>query len=127
MLGGVYSCDTLPLAQHYEPTLYIVNTAKSSHPTGKHWIAMLVGISIPEYFDSLGQKPRKDFVDFLGPNYMYCSTRLQSLDLPSCGYYCLHYALCRAQHMPFERIVQDMYVSDDYGIMQTVQQIRSLA
>jgi hypothetical protein len=103
-----------------------VNTAKISHPTGKHWIAMLVGVEIAEYMDSLGHKPPQDFINFLGPNYTYCSQRLQSLTYPSCGYYCLYYAVCRSQNLPFDRIVQDMYMTGDNSIMCTVQQIKPI-
>jgi len=126
LLGGVYSRDTLPKKQHYSPALYIVNTAPASHPTGIHWIAMLIGNGTSEYFDSLGHKPCHEFRDFLGPHYVYCRERLQSLSALSCGYYCLYYAVCRAQHLSFDRIVQDLYNSDDHSVMHSVQQIQPL-
>jgi hypothetical protein len=122
ILGGVYSRDNLPHRHHYKPTLYIANTAKKSHHTGLHWIGLLVGIPDPEYFDSLGRKPHRDFVNFLGPHYIYCSGRLQSLTVPSCGYYCLYYAACRAQNISFEAIIA--HISSDRATVLTVQQIQ---
>ena len=126
ILGGVFSIDTLPRVHHYEPTLYIVNTAKSSHPTGTHWVAILVGIETSEYLDTLGCKPRPEFIDILGSNYIYCSKKLQDPSSSACGYYCLYYGLCRAQQLTFERIVTDAYNASDYTVMYTVQQIRAI-
>ncbi len=126
ILAGVYCRDTLPQIQHYRPTLYIVNTAGKAHPTGIHWICLLVGIPISEYFDSLGQPPSADFIQFLGPNYTYCTVKLQVQSPVACGYYCLLYALCRAHDVSFESIIINMYKSDDYAIMQTVEQITPL-
>ncbi len=123
ILGGVYSRDNLPRRHHYKPTLYLANTAIETHPTGMHWIAMLVGIPIPEYFDSLGLKPHNDFVTFLGPCYIYCSMRLQSPLQPSCGYYCLYYALCRAQGVPFHSIMNSLYGIEDLVVIATIQQL----
>jgi hypothetical protein len=127
MLGGVYSRDTL-IERHgcIKPTLYIVNTALESHTSGIHWIAMLLDVPIPEYFDSLGKKPCREFADFLGSKYTYCNNRLQSLSTHACGYHCLYFAVSRAQHTPFERIVQDMYNMDDDTVMHTVQQIQPI-
>jgi hypothetical protein len=126
MLGGVYASDNLPHTHHHKPTLYIVNTAKLSHPTGIHWVAMLVGVPTPEYFDSLGHRPCRDFVDFMGTPYIYCSKKLQSPSSNGCGYYCLYYAVCRARYISFERIIHDLNASDDHSVMLTVQQIKPL-
>ena len=126
ILGGIYSRDTIPKRRNCKPTLYIANTALESHPTGIHWVALLLGVETPEYFDSLGQKPCREFADFLGSKYTYCSSRLQSLSTYACGYYCLYYAVCRAQHLPFDRIVHDLYNMDDQTVMHTVQQIQPI-
>ncbi len=123
LMGGIHALDTLPLSVHYyKPTLFIVNTAKSSHP-GKHWVCILLGLGTSEFFDSLGTLPCKTFVDFMGPQYKYCTTRLQSLDIPSCGYYTLFYALCRSQGLSFESIVHNMSLAHDNDIVTTVRNI----
>lgn len=118
--GGVYFRNTLPPRQPHSPTFYVVNTAKDTHKTGLHWIAMYVGIPVPEYFDSLGRKPHPDFVTFLGPCYMYCKHRLQDTTLPSCGYYVLYYVRQRAKGVSYERIIQDMHAIDIHSIVNTI-------
>ncbi len=123
IMAGIYARDTLPLSVHYyKPTLFIVNTAMSNHP-GKHWVCILLGLGTSEFFDSLGVPPCKTFVDFMGPRYKYCTTRLQSLDTPSCGYYSLFYAMCRSQESSFESIVHNMSLAHDNDIVTTVQSI----
>ena len=126
IFAGVFSHDNLPNTPHCKPTLYIVNTAKESHPTGVHWVAMLVGIPTSEYFDSLGKKPHSDFVRFLGPNYMHSMLQLQNPSMPSCGFYCLYWSVCRAWGIPFDRIVQALNNSNDVTITQAVQLIQPL-
>ena len=123
---GVYSRDTLPEREQGKPAVYIANTAPNSHPTVVHWTALLCGVETPEYFDSLGHKPCHEFTDLLGPEYTYCSSRLQSLSTYACGYHCLYYAVCRAQGVPFERIVHDLYNMDDQTVMQAVQRIHPI-
>ena len=64
ILGGVYSYEDLPRDRHHcKPTLYIVNT-------GRHWVGVLVGVPISEYFDSLGQRPSTGLIHFLGRPYI---------------------------------------------------------
>ena len=120
-LGGIYFRDTLPHQKQYtRATFVICNTSKSSHSRGRHWVCFLVGVAQPEYYDSLGRRPRQVFERFLGSRYTYCTRRLQDLSLPSCGYFVLFYITQRAKGVSFENIVQDMYAIGDYGIISAV-------
>ena len=127
-VGGIYFRDTLPLDRkvHTTPTIYIANTAKLSHPTGTHWVALTLGLERAEYFDSLGHAPCAEFVEFLGPHYVYCATPLQATTETSCGYLCLFYAVCRSHHLTFETIVKICYAAGSYAIMATVQELGPL-
>lgn len=127
IFGGVFCRDRLPLNKvHSQPTLYIVNTAQQKHPTGIHWVAMLVGIATPEYFDSLGRPPHSDLLDLLGTRYIHNKVRVQSPLYPTCGYYCLFFAVCRSRGTPMNVIVEEMRSSDDCTIASVVQQIHPL-
>lgn len=125
ILGGVYCRDNLPTVDHKVPKLFIVNMALSTHSTGTHWTAMYTGPATPEYFDSMGNKPHRDFIQFLGPNYIYCESMLQSPTLPTCGHFCLFYAINRARGLSFEHIVQNC-VSDRI-IVDFISSLRPLA
>lgn len=126
IFGGVFCRDTLP-TKIYKPTLYVVNTAKHSHRTGIHWVAIFTGIPMPEYFDSLGRTPPPDFWPLLGPRYIYNKTRVQSLLYPTCGYYCLFYAACRAGGTSFDDIIREMKATEDCAIARSIQQIHPLS
>lgn len=117
--GGVYFRNTLPQKKQ-TPTFYIVNTAKDTHPTGLHWVALYVGIPVPEYFDSLGRKPHPDLVEFLGPRYAYCKHSLQDPTLPTCGYYVLFYIIQRAKGFAFHQIVQDIHANNICSIVNAI-------
>ena len=123
LLGGVYSCDTLPQRHHYKPTLYVANTAPAAHPTGTHWVALLVGVALPQYYDSLGEPPSTDFIKFLGPLYVYSTKRVQGEILPACGYHSLFFAKCTASGISLKGILRYALSTDDETIMRTVQQI----
>jgi len=122
MFGGIYFRNTLPPVHtiYSRPTVFICNTAKDTHITGTHWIAILKGVSIPEYFDSLGKYPHGDIVKFLGPTFMYCTLKLQDIALPSCGHYVLYYVACRAQGLSFQQTLEIMYALGDQAIIEAV-------
>lgn len=103
LTGGVYARDRLPTKTYLKPTLVIANTDEADN-AGTHWVAMMVGIQTPEYFDSLGDSPCKEFVHFLGKRYTQNTTLRQSPNSSACGYYCLYYVLQRARGVPFETV-----------------------
>ena len=75
--GGVLSKDTLPTSVTNTPRIYIVNMQDSNQP-GDHWIVIWID-TIPEYFNSLAQKPPEEFERFLishGPKYKYNAKRI---------------------------------------------------
>jgi hypothetical protein len=127
MFAGVYSCDTLPARRDLTPTLYIVNTAPHTHPSGQHWVALTLGLATCEYFDSLGNEPPADFIKFLGTAYTYTTLRLQDINQPTCGYYALFFAKCRASGLSFENTVQAMFCGRDAAIVETVECIRPIS
>lgn len=118
IFGGIFYRNTIPANNYDKPTLLICNTAKHDHPTGKHWVAFIVGKSPVEYFDSMGRKPHKSFNQILGDYYMYTTLQLQNPKIASCGYYVLYFAAKRAAGMSFETIIQEMLSSDDHSIIQ---------
>jgi hypothetical protein len=128
LLGGVYCRDTLPVKNTIiKPTLLIVNTAKSNHPTGIHWVGMFIGIPVPEFFDPLGRRPCHEFITFLGPHYICTAIRVQSLTQPTCGYFCLMYCLGRSQGSSLRYIVNTMCNVTDSVVVKTVRQFGSWA
>lgn len=94
---GVYACDTLPATENY-PALYIVNTDDSNLP-GQHWIAIyLESTHFGEYFDSYGEEPKNDFVEYMNKHckkWLYNAKQIQSVITAFCGFYCLFYAFLR--------------------------------
>ena len=101
--GGVLSRDTLPIKRSVTPKIYIVNMQNSNQP-GDHWIALWTG-EIPEFFDSLAEKPSGEFESFLisiGPKYMYNCKRLQSSNSNVCGQHCLMYSYFKCHGNSFQ-------------------------
>jgi hypothetical protein len=107
--GGVIPADKLPVFDYGKPKVFIVNTEKEGED-GEHWICIFTS-NIPEYFDSLGQQPQPDFVNFLinqGPNYLRNTRRVQDYYSNTCGLYCLFYAYFRCRRYSFQDIM-DMF------------------
>ena len=106
--GGVLARDQIPIYVN-KPKIFIVNTDPINQP-GQHWVSMWID-EVSEHFDSIGQKPLKDFEHFLisnGPQYMFNSKRLQNYNSNVCGQYCLFYAYYRCRGYKFKEII-DMF------------------
>ena len=101
--GGVLSKDTLPSSITNTPRIYIVNMQNSNQP-GDHWIAIWVD-TVPEYFNSLAEKPPQEFEHFLishGPKYIYNSKQLQANVSSVCGQHCLMYSYFKCYGHSFQ-------------------------
>ena len=95
------------------PRTFIVNTDTCDRG-GSHWVAFhfpLVGPT--EFFDSLGSAPEtyyRHFANVLivnGPQYYYCSSKIQPDDTDTCGLYCLYNFKRRHRGMKLPDIVKD--------------------
>lgn len=97
---NVYASDQLPMdfLRKFKgtPTAIIVNTDPSYKP-GKHWQALYISNtfddSVPticQFFDSYGQKPEDQILDFLHLFSLtfYQNNQLQGLDSIVCGEWC---------------------------------------
>ena len=102
---GIFSSDRLKsIYVLVEPVFFIVNVDPASKP-GSHWIAIKIGKSAVEIFDSLGFNPKlwasypKDLFSFLGrynfSHKFYISPILQPPNTYFCGLYCVFFILYR--------------------------------
>ena len=110
--GGVCAIDQLPTIIN-APKLYIVNSDPSTKP-GEHWLALWIAADTCEYFDSSGQKPKKELEPILilnSLNYKYNHRRLQSYNSNVCGQYCLVYCYYKSRGFKFEAFMK-MFSSD---------------
>jgi hypothetical protein len=92
----VCCADELPAHVGVRSRTFIVN-ADTCDLGVSHWVAFhfpLVGPA--EFFDSLGSAPETNHCRFPnvlivnGPQYYYCSSRIQPDDTDICGLHCLY-------------------------------------
>lgn len=114
--GGVVPQDQL---QHLKidskkTSFYVVNTDYTGQP-GEHWtVIFLQKDSIPEFFDSLANRPQaygENFTNFLiqqGPNFLISRKRIQAKNSSACGHFCVYYAFFRCLMYSMEQIL-DMF------------------
>ena len=107
----VLAQDELNYVDYNDTGFYVVNTDASDGP-GKHWTVIAVFDHSPsEFFDSLGKQPTlygKNFTNFLiasGPQYMYSTKRIQSVDSVNCGHFSIYLAYHRCLGYSFEDIL----------------------
>ena len=93
----VCCADEVPAHVGVRPRTFFVNT-DTCNRGGSHWVAFYFPLVGPvEFFDSLGSAPEayhRRFANVLivnGPQYYYCSSRIQPDDTDTCGLYCLYY------------------------------------
>ena len=112
--GGVLPSNELPThIVRNKPKLYVVNTQKSNQ-RGQHWIAIYLNANEPEYFDSLGNIPLKEFEDFLilnGPHYLRNMKQVQAINSNLCGLFCLFFAYFRTRGVEMQDIL-NMFKKD---------------
>ena len=74
---------------------YIVNLQSSNAGDGTHWVCFYVRGDIAVYFDSFGEVPPIEVINFLtNKNIYYNDLHIQDFNDDSCGFYCvafLHY------------------------------------
>ena len=91
---GVLSADA-PTACRLGVGFYVYNTDEA-HQSGQHWVAQYRLPGVVRHFDSYGLRPfrtlaRRMRAESCTP-YEYEPTRLQGSG-PTCGHFCLYYAL----------------------------------
>lgn len=109
--GGVLAVDQLPMMVT-KPTVFIVNTDPIALP-GSHWVVLFID-STCEHFDSAGFNPRPNFESYLntrGSDYMFNTSRLQTVTSSTCGLFCLFYCYFRCRGYSFSDIL-DMFSSN---------------
>jgi len=87
-----------------EPVFFIVNVDIAANP-GSHWIAVRIGKSTVDIFDSLGFNPNlwnsypKGFIDFLNryrnSHKFYVTPTIQPPNTFYCGLYCVYFVIFR--------------------------------
>lgn len=122
--GGMFAVDQLIFPLPNKDVYYICNTDFYSKK-GKHWVVIYHNQNTPyvEYFDSLGQKPTKLFIDFMsqrGKQILYSKKRIQSRKSIACGYFCLYFIYLRSRYVEFSDIINnfsnDMINNEKYVI-----------
>ena len=96
---GVYSVNNLPKTLPTRRPLMLVCNTHPDYRPGEHWIAMYIDDDDGYYFDSFGQKPKREFELFMNKHCTFwnCSDRqLQSLVSYFCGQYCVFYCMYRS-------------------------------
>ena len=103
---STHAADTLPNKPRTKlPSAYVINTHKSHQP-GEHWVCIYFPISgLPEYFDSFGFLPKKDFKNFLGEDYIYNKRFIQYPFSSVCGQYCMYFILRRSMNRTMSGII----------------------
>lgn len=126
---GVFPADSLP-NKVKKPALIIANTDESSKP-GQHWVAFyLPKKGALEYFDSIGEQPKKNyFLKFLKKNgtcYWYNAKRLQGSFSTTCGNYCVMFLLHRVQKISkkkFLNLFSSNYDLNDQNILKMYKKV----
>ena len=103
---GTFARDKLPKIKiTIRPSFLIMNTDTSENP-GEHWVAILIGNDIGEYFDSFGITPNySEIFEFFQineiKNIIYNPYQLQSIITSTCGAYCVLYIKLRCMGASF--------------------------
>ena len=100
VFGGVYASDKLPETVDRYPRAYVANVDRSNMP-GSHWIAFwFASPSHGEFFDSLGQRPKRTHFHYT------CNHRtVQSAFSNVCGHFCIYYIFYRCRNMSMSTIM----------------------
>lgn len=106
---GTFALDTLPAKPfHKHPCAYVCNN-KKRRTKGQHWLAFFIPkIGNPEFFDSYGRKPQKEFKHFLGPEYKHNVKSLQNCFSSTCGQFCIYFIVNRSRGISYRTIVQKL-------------------
>ena len=103
---GVFAADHVPKhPRKLKPRSYIANTDRSDKP-GQHWVCLFFPTNgLPEFFDSYGFPPQREFHQILGSNYKYSKGFYQFPLSSTCGQYCIFYIHQRCSEKSMEDIV----------------------
>ncbi len=104
---GCYSKDNLPedLEDSDKIGYYVVNMENSNKGHGTHWVALAILPSMDRehlpslrskgmrclYFDSFGELPPKEVIDYCPEDVSYNTVDVQALDSESCGEFCIYF------------------------------------
>ena len=110
--GGIISKDMLTFEIPNREIFYICNTDLLQNK-GLHWVIIYVPKTNEiEYFDSLGKRPSKFFIQFMRRKkrkIIYNVKELQSSSSTACGFYCLYFLYFRCRNINFERIINEFF------------------
>jgi len=105
---GVYSINSrFPNNTGKDKTAIVINTAPS-WSSGDHWVGVFKDANNAIYFDSYGRPPPLLLHDYLGKNYSYSETQLQSLLSTVCGQYCIAFILLMCKGKSLRFVVQSL-------------------
>ena len=116
--GGLYAKDQLTFSLPKRDIFFICNT-EIAREKGKHWVVIYLPKNgeVIEYFDSLGNKPEKEFIHFMSQTKRYILfniKRVQGESSKACGYYCIYFASLRDHGIDYTSIINNF--SDSYDI-----------
>ena len=102
---GIFPSDQVPLIRFIERPIFIIVNIEINGEAGSHWIALRLGKSKLEIFDSLGFHPRLwssyplKFIDWLKnlslTHRIFVSQLTQEQNTFICGLYCVFFILYR--------------------------------
>ena len=94
---------------------FVISNTDTREGPGKHWVTFYFPHQGPyEFFDSLGNRPRRYGVNFetvLQKPYLMNCDRLQPPYSNACGLYCVYYIINRYNGMNLTKIVNPFNVN----------------
>ena len=97
------ACESKDGLNDHKPKIgnYVINLGDAS-TNGTHWVALIIRKSECLYYDSYGQPPPNDVIQFLGKKKcIYNTDQVQDLTCTTCGYYAMaiiHFCHINKQH-----------------------------
>ena len=106
---GTFPCDVLP--DKVPPVFALVVNTDKSTGSGLHWQSIFGRNGSIFFFDSYGQKPEGDVLEFCSrfPRVYYNAMSHQRLDEITCGIYAIHHIYLQSRGKSFKSIV-DIFV-----------------
>ena len=87
--------------QKYKKNKFIILNTDPSEKNGEHWTVLFrENEDLYEFFDSLGQHPKKFFFQNFPSKCNFSKTMIQNPFEDTCGYFCLYYIFfkCRGKN-----------------------------
>ena len=103
---GVFPLDRINKINLKRNHSYIINTAPSTHK-GEHWVAVYFNGNRIEYFDSYGNKPKREIEKWIREKrtkYIHNKRQVQGPLQATCGAHCIYYLYHRSQNVKMKEI-----------------------